>query len=939
DGAGFAIVALSIVVAASVWWQIPGPVAEGVRAATTGTVGLLAWAGFAWMGWRMLKGEWRPYALIWGWTLLYFVWQSMNFSRSMRYQLPVYPTLAMMAAWAIFVLWGQYGKRFVWQRVLAVTLGVAVVGATFAWAAAFTQIYTRPITRIAASEWIFQNVPAALNLRIQTSDGVYNQPLATRLAADFSFNAPLIISFEAQYDAILGEVDFSFLRDAMGAGEVGSLLVLVSTDLELNQIVTNGLLTSDFGASDDPRGNPQRVLFERPLQTTAGQRYFLTVLPDDPTRVFSAAGPVLLGYYTAHGAARQALPEPVETIRPGLPVTVNFRARRSGELTEVFLPAALDWLAQPETKMITLTLSGPGIEAESSLRGDFNAGGRLRGQNYTFTIDPAVHLEAGRDYHIRLALSEGQAVVALYGSRQALESSWDDPLPYGLEDYLVFDYYYGLHRTELNFEMYWDDNEDKRQRFISNLDQADYLFISSGRQWGTTTRVPERYPLTTAYYRNLIGCPDERDVVWCYRVAEPGMFSGRLGFELVKTFTSHPQIGPLHFNTQFAEEAFTVYDHPKVMIFRKTDAYDPAQVRAILGAVDLSRVVHLTPRQASLSPASATDRTLLLPEDRLEVQRQGGTWSELFDRGALINRYPGLAAALWYVVITVLGWLMYPFVRLALGSLADRGYPLVRLTGMLALAYITWLGGSFGVPVTTGLMNGVAGVLLLANLGLALAQRDGLRAEWRERKRYFLTIELLTLFFFLFFLLIRLGNPDLWHPAKGGEKPMDFSYLNAIIKSTTFPPYDPWFAGGYINYYYFGFVMVGVVIKWLGIVPSIAYNIALAALFSMLAMTAFSFGWNLLSGRKQPRDDTNAEGEPPPILAGLLRQPLLAGIFSSVGLLILGNLGTVRMIWHGIQRLAANGSIDGANIFQRIIWTFQGMARLMSGENLPFGMG
>ncbi|GAA2079576.1 DNA translocase FtsK [Aeromicrobium halocynthiae] len=44
DGAGFAIVALSIVVAASVWWQIPGPVAEGVRAATTGTVGLLAWA-------------------------------------------------------------------------------------------------------------------------------------------------------------------------------------------------------------------------------------------------------------------------------------------------------------------------------------------------------------------------------------------------------------------------------------------------------------------------------------------------------------------------------------------------------------------------------------------------------------------------------------------------------------------------------------------------------------------------------------------------------------------------------------------------------------------------------------------------------------------------------------------------------------------------------
>jgi YYY domain-containing protein len=903
-------------------------------------LGMLAWAGFVWMGVRIVKGEWRQYALIWGWTLLYFAWQSLNFSRSMRYQLPVYPTLAIIAAWVIYALWSRHSPGWNWRKPLAVVLGVGVVAATFAWAFAFSQIYTRPITRIAASEWIYQNVPAALNLRLQTGDGIYNQPLSTRLTTEFSSNAPLVMSFEAQHDGILGEVDFAYLRDLMSSGEVKSLLVFISQGSDVNSVLTNGIISGDFAVTNDPRGSGYRVMFERPLQTLAGERYYLLVIPDDPGRTFSAAGPIQLGYYTDRGTRRQGLPEPVETIRPDENrVVVTFKARRSGELTAIQLPAVLDWHNIPGEKTLLLELHGAGIQTQGEISSRFDSAGLLRGRSYTVELDPPVNIEENADYRITIQMISGQGAVALYGSRQALESSWDDPLPYGLDGYSVFDYYYGLYRTDLNFEMYWDDNEDKRQRFISNLDQADFLFISSGRQWGTAPRVPERYPLTTAYYRSLIGCPDGRDVVWCYRVAEPGKFQGGLGFELVKTFTSDPQIGPWRFNTQFAEEAFTVYDHPKVMIFKKSADYNTHQVRDVLGAVDLSKVVHLTPRQASSSSASVPTNTLLLPEDRLETQRQGGTWSEIFDRDALYNRYPGLAVVFWYVAVTLLGWMMYPFTRLALGSLADKGYPLVRLVGMVVLAYFAWLSGSLGIPVTSVSITGIAGMLLIGNLGLAFVQRDSLRLEWRQRRRYFLTVELITLLFFLIFLLVRLGNPDMWHPAKGGERPMDFSYLNAVIKSTTFPPYDPWFAGGYINYYYYGFVLVGVLIKWLGIVPSIAHNIILPALFSMLAMGAFSFGWNVLSGNRQARDDTGEEPDQDPFLFGLPRTPFQAGIFSAVGLLILGNLGTLRMIWHGLQRLAAEGSIEGANIFLRIIWTFQGLGRLISGQSLPYGMG
>jgi uncharacterized membrane protein len=140
----------------------------------------------------------------------------------------------------------------------------------------------------------------------------------------------------------------------------------------------------------------------------------------------------------------------------------------------------------------------------------------------------------------------------------------------------------------------------------------------------------------------------------------------------------------------------------------------------------------------------------------------------------------------------------------------------------LLLAVFVWWLGSLGVVVTRMLILSVLIGLVLIGGILAYLQRKTLWPEIQANWRYFLMIEILGLIAFVFFLLVRRGNPDLWHPFKGGEKPMDFSYLNAVIKSTTFPPYDPWFAGGYINYYYYGFVIVGMPIKLLGINPAVA---------------------------------------------------------------------------------------------------------------------
>jgi len=902
-------------------------------------LGILSWAGFLWMGWRMLQGEWRRYLLLWGWTAFYFYWQASSWNPTMRYLLLVYPTLAIIAAWAVIRLW-ERGKaqssKINPVKVGAVLIGLSVLAMTVSYAFAFTRIYDRPMTRVAASRWIYQNVPGPINLHLVTADGETNQPVAYRSGNTISAGQTLALAFRPRQAGVAREVEFEHLVSRQADAAIKTVFAVISENPDGSRPLGSATIVDTFTADGDPRGKRFRGSFDRPVALDPSRTYYLVVLVAGGDQSIDLAGFPALTIQTADGEEIfQSLPEQVQPLRSGSYYQVPLSVVKTGTLKEVYLNHVVDWEARPEPKTLRLTIlraDGGKVMGSAEIRDPFNAQSDMRGEGYLFTFPEPVELQEDAPYSLRIEHVDGAGALAIYGSKQANESSWDDALPVGLDGYNPYDYYQGIYRSDLNFEMYWDDNADKLQRFLTNLDRADYIFISSNRQWGTTTRVPERYPLTSEYYRSLLGCPEEKEITWCYSVAEPGMFKGNLGFELVSVFQSDPNLGSLRFNTQFAEEAFTVYDHPKVLIFKKTAEYDPDQVQAILGSVDLSTVVHVTPRQASF-PAN-----LLLPKGRLGQQREGGTWSVLFQTGSLVNAQPVVTVIIWYGVLSLLGWMMYPFTRLALRGLPDRGYPFARLVGMLLLSYPVWLLGSFSVPFTPWTITAVFAGLTFVNMVLALSQREALARELRERWKYYLLVELFTLAFFVLFLLVRLGNPDLWHPWKGGEKPMDFSYLNAVLKSTTFPPYDPWFAGGYINYYYYGYVIVGVVVKWLGIVPAVAYNLILPTLFSMLAMGAFSVAWNLLSAsltRQRVQPGAAVYDFP----GGAVRkEPLFAGLSAAVAMVILGNLGTIRMIWHGIQRLAdMQVPFEEANLLTRISWTFQGLARLASGASLPYG--
>lgn len=270
----------------------------------------------------------------------------------------------------------------------------------------------------------------------------------------------------------------------------------------------------------------------------------------------------------------------------------------------------------------------------------------------------------------------------------------------------------------------------------------------------------------------------------------------------------------------------------------------------------------------------------LTPSDR-ELDAAHGTWHRMFDFGGFTSRYPVLV---WVLALVALGLIGLPYVWLAGASLPDRGFALARPVGLLLVSWLVWWLASLRlVAFTRGSVALSALVFAVGAVAIAARRhreiREWIRTNWR------LLVVAETLFWALFTVavLTRWANPDLWHPSRGGEKPMDFAYLNAVLKSTHFPPFDPWFAGGQMNYYYLGFVLVAVLVKATSIVPSIAYNLAVPTLLAFLGTATF--------GATLALADTGVRRH-----SGRRHLPVLVALLGALLVAVLGNLGELRVL-------------------------------------------
>lgn len=106
-----------------------------------------------------------------------------------------------------------------------------------------------------------------------------------------------------------------------------------------------------------------------------------------------------------------------------------------------------------------------------------------------------------------------------------------------------------------------EESQLAQEKVTLTLQESDYFIIQSRRVFLNHQRARYRFPKTAKFYNYL--------------------FSGNLGYEQIKTFTSYPNLGfdkyKIEFPDEQAEETWSVFDHPVIRIFKKVRPADRSE--------------------------------------------------------------------------------------------------------------------------------------------------------------------------------------------------------------------------------------------------------------------------------------------------------------------------------------------------------------------------
>jgi YYY domain-containing protein len=274
-----------------------------------------------------------------------------------------------------------------------------------------------------------------------------------------------------------------------------------------------------------------------------------------------------------------------------------------------------------------------------------------------------------------------------------------------------------------------------------------------------------------------------------------------------------------------------------------------------------------------------------------------------------------------------MGVVSFPIAFRFLPKLTSKGYALAKPLGLLITGYLFWLLTSLGV-----LKNDLGGVILVLLMLLAAAAVTLNRSygrkllDWvKDNGKTILVMELLFLGLFVFWAFVRAANPDVSYT----EKPMELAFINSILKSPGFPPIDPWLSGYSISYYYFGYIIVSILIRLTGVASSIGFNLSSALWFAMSGLAAYGLVFDLVNAwkRRYAKKANLVDGTPVPKVSHA------PGFMGPLFIVLFGNLEGVLEFLHAggvFWKTTANG------IATSKFWTWLSISELDVAPNPPW---
>ena len=192
----------------------------------------------------------------------------------------------------------------------------------------------------------------------------------------------------------------------------------------------------------------------------------------------------------------------------------------------------------------------------------------------------------------------------------------------------------------------------------------------------------------------------------------------------------------------------------------------------------------------------------------------------------------------WWEILWIMGLVFMPVTARIFHGFDDKGWMHSKVLAIVICGYAEWILTSLKLIHFTTLSCIVITVLCgVISIAYSIHGKQKEIFPWKQAK---LIYREEIIFFAVFLLWTYMAG---FHPAAHGtEKYMDFGFMKSMMRSTTLPAEDMWYAGKTFNYYYGGQYFAVFLTKLTGTKVEITYNL----MRTMIAAFAFILPFSLV---------------------------------------------------------------------------------------------